>query len=93
MLEAMPVDDLLAAAGLQFDGLVWDRHGSKEGWFHAHRLLAPGLTRRRGRRRTRPMNVLSTARSAAWRNGPTSSGALVGALTQWLRSAWWRVMR
>ena len=41
-LEAVAVDDLLAAAGGQFDGWAgppW----MKEGWFHAYRLLAPGL--------------------------------------------------
>jgi hypothetical protein len=41
-LEAVPVDDLLAAAGVQFDG--WSGPPwIKEGWFHAHLLLAPGL--------------------------------------------------
>ena len=40
--EGVPVDDLLAAAGVQFDG--WSGPPwVKEGWFHAHRLLAPGL--------------------------------------------------
>jgi len=41
-LEEVAVDDLLAAAGVQFagwSGPPW----VKEGWFQAHRLLAPGL--------------------------------------------------
>jgi hypothetical protein len=41
-LEVVPVDELLAAAGVQvvgWSGPPW----VKEGWFHAHRLLAPGL--------------------------------------------------
>jgi hypothetical protein len=41
-LEVAPADDVLAAAGVQFDG--WSRPPwVKEGWFHAHRLLAPSL--------------------------------------------------
>jgi hypothetical protein len=42
VLEAVPVDDLVSAAGVQlagWSGLPW----IKEGWFHAYRLLAPGL--------------------------------------------------
>ena len=42
VLEAVTVEDLLAAAGLQFlgwSGPPW----VKEGWFQAHRLLASGL--------------------------------------------------
>ena len=41
-LEEVAVDDLLAGADVQFagwSGPPW----VKEGWFHAHRLLAPGL--------------------------------------------------
>jgi len=41
-LEEVAVDDLLAGAGVQFvgwSGPPW----VKEGWFQAHRLLAPGL--------------------------------------------------
>ena len=41
-LEEIAVDDLLAGAGVQFvgwSGPPW----IKEGWFQAHRLLAPGL--------------------------------------------------
>ena len=42
VLEVVPVDDLLAAAGMQFGG--WSGPPwVKEGWFQAHRLLAPGL--------------------------------------------------
>lgn len=42
VLEAVPLEDLLAAAGAQFDG--WSSPPwIKEGWFHAHRLLASGL--------------------------------------------------
>ena len=42
VLEAVPIEHLLAAAGIQFDG--WSSPPwLKEGWFHAHRLLAPGL--------------------------------------------------
>ena len=42
ILEVVPVDDLLAAAGVQlvgWSGPPW----VKEGWFQAHRLLASGL--------------------------------------------------
>ena len=42
VLEAVPLDDLISAAGVQFSGWMgppW----LKEGWFHAYRLLAPGL--------------------------------------------------
>ena len=42
VLEAVPVDDLISAASVQFSGWMgppW----VKEGWFHAYRLLAPGL--------------------------------------------------
>jgi hypothetical protein len=42
VLEAVPVDDLISAASVQFSGWTgppW----IKEGWFHAYRLLAPGL--------------------------------------------------
>jgi hypothetical protein len=42
VLEAVPVDDLISAASVQFGGwmgLPW----TKEGWFHAYRLLVPGL--------------------------------------------------
>jgi hypothetical protein len=42
VLAAVPVDDLLAAATVPLDvlsGPPW----IKEGWFHAYRLLAPGL--------------------------------------------------
>jgi len=42
VLEVVTVDDLLAAAGIQFlgwSGPPW----VKEGWFQAHRLLASGL--------------------------------------------------
>ena len=42
VIEEVPVEDLLAAAGVQLDGWSgppWIR----EGWFHAYRLLAPGL--------------------------------------------------
>jgi hypothetical protein len=41
VLEAVPVDDLLAA-DVQF-GLWPGPPWAKEGWFHAHRLLAPGV--------------------------------------------------
>ncbi len=42
VLEAVPVDELIAAAGGQFDG--WSGPPwMKEGWFHAYRLLAGGL--------------------------------------------------
>lgn len=42
VLEAVPVDDLLAAAGAPFDG--WSGPPwAREGWFHARRLLAPEL--------------------------------------------------
>lgn len=42
VLEAVPVENLLAVPGAQFDG--WSSPPwLKEGWFHAHRLLAPGL--------------------------------------------------
>ena len=50
VLEVVPVDDLLAGAGVQFDG--WSGPPwVKEGWFHAHRLLAPASTPQRARRR------------------------------------------
>jgi len=42
VVAAVPIGDLLAAAGVQLDGWSgppWIR----EGWFHAYRLLAPGL--------------------------------------------------
>jgi hypothetical protein len=42
VLEEVPVDDLVAEAGVRFGGWMgppWIR----EGWFHAYRLLAPGL--------------------------------------------------
>ena len=42
MLAAVPVDDLLSEASVQpsgWSGPPW----VKEGWFHAYRLLAPGL--------------------------------------------------
>ena len=42
VLEVVTVDDLLAAAGVQFHG--WSGPPwVKEGWFQAHRLLASGL--------------------------------------------------
>jgi hypothetical protein len=42
VLEVVPVDDLLATAGMQFNG--WSGPPwVKEGWYHAHRLLAPSL--------------------------------------------------
>lgn len=42
ILEAVAVDELLTAAGMQVDG--WSGPPwIKEGWFHAYRLLAPGL--------------------------------------------------
>ncbi len=42
VLEAVPVEDLLAGAGVQLDG--WSGPPwIKEGWFHAYRLLAAGL--------------------------------------------------
>ena len=42
VIEEVPVEDLLASAEVRFDGWSgppWIR----EGWFHAYRLLAPGL--------------------------------------------------
>jgi len=42
VLEEVPVDELIAAAGVRFDG--WSGPPwAKEGWFQAHQLLAPGL--------------------------------------------------
>jgi hypothetical protein len=42
VLAAVPVDDLLSEAGVQLSG--WSGPPwVKEGWFHAYRLLAPGL--------------------------------------------------
>jgi hypothetical protein len=42
MLEEVAVDDLTSGARMQFDG--WSGPPwIKEGWFHAYRLLAPGL--------------------------------------------------
>ena len=42
VIEAVPIDELLAAAGVQFDG--WSGPPwMKEGWFHAYLLLAAGL--------------------------------------------------
>ena len=43
VLEAVPVDDLLAQAGVQFTGDWSGPPWLKEGWFQAHLLLAPGL--------------------------------------------------
>ena len=43
VLEAVRVDDLLAAAGVQFTGDWPGPSWLKEGWFQAHLLLAPGL--------------------------------------------------
>lgn len=42
-LDTVPVDDLLAAAGVQFTGDWSGPPWLKEGWFQAHLLLAPGL--------------------------------------------------
>jgi hypothetical protein len=42
ILEEIPIDSVIAEAGLPFDGwsgLPW----AKEGWFQAHRLLAPRI--------------------------------------------------
>ena len=42
VLEEVPVDELLASTGVPFDG--WSGPPwAKEGWFEAHRLLAPAL--------------------------------------------------
>ena len=42
VLEEVPVDELLASTGVAFDG--WSAPPwAKEGWFEAHRLLAPAL--------------------------------------------------
>jgi hypothetical protein len=44
-LEEVPLSRLMADAGMQFDGWLgppW----IKEGWFHAYRLLAPGLDKK-----------------------------------------------
>jgi Predicted solute binding protein len=42
VLEEVPVDELLTSTSLPFDG--WSgRPWAKEGWFEAHRLLAPAL--------------------------------------------------
>ena len=42
VLEEVPVEHLLAPAGMRLDG--WSgRPWAKEGWYQAHRLLAPGL--------------------------------------------------
>jgi len=42
VLAAVPIDDLLSEASLQLNG--WSGPPwLKEGWFHAYRLLAPGL--------------------------------------------------
>lgn len=43
VLDAVPIDDLLAAAGVQFTGDWSGPPWLKEGWFQAHLLLAPGL--------------------------------------------------
>jgi hypothetical protein len=42
-IEAVPVDDLLAMAGVQFTGDWSGPPWVKEGWFQAHLLLAPAL--------------------------------------------------
>jgi len=42
VLAAVPVDDLLSDASMQVNGWSGPPWG-KEGWFHAYRLLAPGL--------------------------------------------------
>jgi hypothetical protein len=43
ILEALPVDDMLTAAGAQFTGDWSGPSWLKEGWFQAHLLLAPSL--------------------------------------------------
>jgi hypothetical protein len=42
VLEEVPVDELLASTGVPFDGW-WRPPWAKEGWFEAHRLLAPAV--------------------------------------------------
>jgi hypothetical protein len=41
MLEAVPVEAVIAGAGAQVDD--WPPPWIREGWFHAHQLLAPAL--------------------------------------------------
>ena len=56
VLEEVPVEELLASTSVPFvgwSGSPW----AKEGWFEAHRLLAPALDGAHGRRWMAPMRA------------------------------------
>jgi len=80
-LEAVPVDDLIAGAGAQPDGWLgppWVR----EGWFHAHRLLAAGLDGAERERVDRDYEQLVRARARSFAEHTDLERRLVGALTK-----------
>ena len=81
MLEAVPVEALIAGAGAQTDGWPgppWVR----EGWFHAHRLLAPALDA--GERETvdRAYEQLVRGEARSFAEHTDLERQLVGALTK-----------